>query len=156
MEPVSAKLPYVGWLYKPVLARRCIQASRLARVAYEEVSLVCLSLHFNICLNHWEQAFKYAHKRKTFGKRLVDHPVIRWKLAQMARQIEVFDYALIFRLVFDGSFIKATHAWLEQITYQLMTMSHAEASEKLGGPTALLKAQCTQVGVRVFNGSCHW
>jgi alkylation response protein AidB-like acyl-CoA dehydrogenase len=31
---------------------------------------------------------KYAHKRKTFGKRLIDHPVIRLKLAHMARQIE--------------------------------------------------------------------
>jgi alkylation response protein AidB-like acyl-CoA dehydrogenase len=46
-----------------------IQATRFARVCYEE-------------------ALKYAHKRKTFGKRLVDHPVIRNKLAHMARQIE--------------------------------------------------------------------
>lgn len=46
-----------------------IQASRFARVCYEE-------------------SLKYAHKRKTFGKRLVDHPVIRHKLANMARQIE--------------------------------------------------------------------
>jgi len=44
------------------------------------------------------EAIRYAHKRKTFGKRLVDHPVIRNKLAHMARQIE------------------ATHAWMEQVT----------------------------------------
>ncbi len=44
---------------------------------------------------------RYAHKRETFGKRLVDHPVIRAKLAHMARQIE------------------ATHAWLETTTQQL-------------------------------------
>lgn len=29
---------------------------------------------------------QFALKRKTFGKTLVEHPVIRWKLAEMARQ----------------------------------------------------------------------
>ncbi|KAJ3131788.1 hypothetical protein HK101_004679, partial [Irineochytrium annulatum] len=46
-----------------------IQATRFARVCYED-------------------AMKYAHKRKTFGKKLVDHPVIRNKLAIMAGRIE--------------------------------------------------------------------
>jgi alkylation response protein AidB-like acyl-CoA dehydrogenase len=63
----------------------CIQSTRFARVCYEE-------------------ALKYAHKRKTFGKRLVDHPVIRNKLAHMARQIE------------------ATHAWMESLIFQTKTM----------------------------------
>lgn len=49
----------------------------------------------------FNEAFTYAHKRKTFGQRLVDHPVIRNKLAHMARQVE------------------ATHGWLENITFQL-------------------------------------
>ena len=44
-----------------------VQANRFARVCYEE-------------------AFKYAHRRRTFGKRLVEHPVIRAKLADMVRQ----------------------------------------------------------------------
>lgn len=35
-----------------------------------------------------EEALKYGTKRKTFGKRLVDHPVIRLKLAHMVRQVE--------------------------------------------------------------------
>jgi alkylation response protein AidB-like acyl-CoA dehydrogenase len=39
-----------------------IQCSRFARVCYEE-------------------AMKYAHKRKTFGKKLIDHPVIRMKVS---------------------------------------------------------------------------
>lgn len=47
----------------------CIQATRFARVCFED-------------------AMKYSHKRKTFGKRLIDHPVIRNKLAHMARKIE--------------------------------------------------------------------
>jgi alkylation response protein AidB-like acyl-CoA dehydrogenase len=57
--------------------------------------------------------------------RLIDHPVIRNKLAHMARKVE------------------ATQAWLEICTHQLNTMSHEEAMQ-LGGPLALLKAQTTQ------------
>jgi alkylation response protein AidB-like acyl-CoA dehydrogenase len=33
----------------------------------------------------YEEAFKFAHKRKTFGKRLIEHPVIRLKFAHMVR-----------------------------------------------------------------------
>jgi alkylation response protein AidB-like acyl-CoA dehydrogenase len=58
----------------------CMQTSRLARVCVEE-------------------SMKFSHKRKTFGKRLIDHPVIRNKLANMARQVE------------------GIHAFLEQVSY---------------------------------------
>lgn len=74
-----------------------------------------------------EEAMKYAFKRKTFGKRMIEHPVIRFKLAQMARQVE------------------AAHAWLENITYQITTLSHEEQNRLLGGPIALLKAHASQV-----------
>jgi alkylation response protein AidB-like acyl-CoA dehydrogenase len=85
----------------------CIQATRFARVCYED-------------------AMKYAHKRETFGKKLIDHPVIRNKLAHMARQIE------------------ATHAWMEALLYQTCLMPQEQQMLKLGGPIALLKAQSTQ------------
>eukprot|EP00026_Physarum_polycephalum_P005568 Phypoly_transcript_05603.p1 GENE.Phypoly_transcript_05603~~Phypoly_transcript_05603.p1 ORF type:complete len:531 (+),score=105.12 Phypoly_transcript_05603:28-1593(+) len=92
----------------------------------------------------FEEAFKYAHKRKTFGKRLVDHPVIRLKLAHMARQIE------------------ASQAWLESVTYQLCTMNPLEAATKLGGPMALLKAQatttlefCAREASQIFGGLAY-
>ncbi|CAI2187120.1 4685_t:CDS:2 [Funneliformis geosporum] len=84
-----------------------IQATRFARVCYEE-------------------SMKYAHKRRTFGKKLVEHDVIRNKLAHMARQIE------------------ATHAWMESLIYQTNLMFGTEAMNRLGGPIALLKAQSTQ------------
>merc|ERR1712048_672186 len=64
---------------------------------------------------------------KTFGKALIQHDVIRWKLAEMVRMIE------------------STHAWLENVTYQLNTMNKMEATYKLGGVTALLKVQSTKV-----------
>ena len=81
-----------------------VQANRFARVCLEE-------------------SFKYASKRKTFGKFLIEHEVIRWKLAEMARQIE------------------ATHAWLEQVTHAL----NSGATTQLAGPIALLKAHSTKV-----------
>mmetsp|Transcript_30735 Transcript_30735/g.43024 ORF Transcript_30735/g.43024 Transcript_30735/m.43024 type:complete len:181 (+) Transcript_30735:406-948(+) len=84
----------------------CSQANRMARVCLEE-------------------SMKFAHKRKTFGKRLVDHPVIRNKLAHMARQVE------------------ATHAWLEQCIYNFDRMNAKQKKKQLSGSIALLKAQCT-------------
>lgn len=70
---------------------------------------------------------RYSFKRKTFGKLLIEHPVIRLKLAHMARQVE------------------ATWAQLENITYQMTVQSYAEQSRTLGGPIALIKAQATTV-----------
>ena len=84
---------------------------------------------------------KYAHKRQTFGKKLIDHPVIRMKLAQMARQIE------------------ATYAWLENLVYQGQNMDETEAMLKLGGAIAGLKAQstvtfefCAREASQIFGG----
>jgi len=101
------------------------QATRFARVCYEE-------------------SFKYAHKRKTFGKRLIDHPVIRLKLANMARMIE------------------ATHNWLEHVTYQRTKMAKVEQDFLLGGPIALLKAQstttfdyCAREAAQIFGGLAY-
>ncbi|KAF9434229.1 hypothetical protein BGZ76_008354 [Entomortierella beljakovae] len=84
-----------------------VQANRLARVCLEE-------------------AIKYGSKRKTFGVKLINHPVLRNKLAHMSRQIE------------------ATHSWAENVVYQTMTMPEDLQMIKLGGPIALLKAQATQ------------
>eukprot|EP01063_Lacrimia_lanifica_P034510 TRINITY_DN63_c0_g1_i3.p2 TRINITY_DN63_c0_g1~~TRINITY_DN63_c0_g1_i3.p2 ORF type:complete len:411 (+),score=205.38 TRINITY_DN63_c0_g1_i3:73-1305(+) len=36
----------------------------------------------------YTEAFKYAMQRKTFGKKLIDHQIIRFKLAEMLRMIE--------------------------------------------------------------------
>ncbi|KAK9481377.1 acyl-CoA dehydrogenase/oxidase [Lipomyces japonicus] len=84
-----------------------IQANRFSRVCYEE-------------------AMKYAHKRKTFGKLLIDHPVIRAKLANMAIRVE------------------AVSNWLENIIFQCQSFSEQEAMYRLGGAIAGLKALSTQ------------
>lgn len=99
-----------------------IQAIRFARVCYEE-------------------SMKYANKRETFGKTLYEHPVIRLKLAHMARQIE------------------ASYNWLESVIYQASNMDETEAMLKLGGPIAGLKAQstitfefCAREASQIFGG----
>lgn len=100
-----------------------IQANRLARVCYEE-------------------ALKYSHKRHAFGEPLFGNPLIRNKLAHMARQIE------------------ATHAWMELGLYNAKMMEDRQtAMLRLGGTAALLKAQATQTlafcsgeAVQIFGG----
>jgi alkylation response protein AidB-like acyl-CoA dehydrogenase len=69
---------------------------------------------------------QYANKRMVFGKKLIEQPVIRNKLAHMIRQVE------------------ATQAWLEKVLYQVKTLPTEVQPLRLGGPIALLKAQATQ------------
>jgi len=102
-----------------------VQANRFARVCYEE-------------------AFLYAHKRRTFGKKLIEHPVIRAKLADMIRQID------------------ATHHQMENITYQMCTMPKTESAKALAGITALAKVQSTKVfeycareAAQIFGGASY-
>lgn len=84
------------------------------------ISAIALS---RVC---YDEAFKYACKRETFGKKLIEHPVIRQKLAHMIKKIE------------------SSHALIEFVTYQFKHMTHSEAQSKLGGITGLLKSQCTE------------
>ncbi|KAI8070857.1 acyl-CoA dehydrogenase/oxidase [Gongronella butleri] len=88
-----------------------------------------------------EECFKWANQRKVFGKRLIDQPVIRNKLANMISQVESF------------------HNWLENLTYQMNHMNYAEQAVKLAGPIALAKYQSTRMlhtvaddAVQIFGG----
>ena len=92
---------------------------------HERIGIVIQSLRFSrVC---FEESVKYASKRRTFGKPLIEHPVIRLKLANMARQIE------------------ASYSWLESLIYQGERLGETEAMLRLGGPIASLKAQSTIV-----------
>jgi alkylation response protein AidB-like acyl-CoA dehydrogenase len=111
----------------------------MANFNHERVGIIIQCVRFaRVC---YEEAMKYAHKRKTFGKRLIDHPVIRMKFAHMARQIE------------------ATWAWLEALFWQCTKMDEDEAMLKLGGAIAGLKAQstttfefCAREASQIFGG----
>ncbi|KAH7126843.1 acyl-CoA dehydrogenase/oxidase [Dendryphion nanum] len=106
---------------------------------HERIGIIIQCLRFSrVC---YEESMKYAHKRKTFGKRLIDHPVIRLKLAHMARQIE------------------ASYSWLENLIFQCEKMGDMEAMLKLGGAIASLKAQstvtfefCAREASQIFGG----
>ncbi|KAI9016893.1 putative acyl-CoA dehydrogenase [Hyaloraphidium curvatum] len=76
--------------------------------------------------NVYTDALHYAHRRKTFGKLLIEHPVIRDKFAQMARQIE------------------STDAWCNFLSLQFQKMPEHLQGMRLGGHTALLKLQATR------------
>ncbi|MDH4385521.1 MAG: acyl-CoA dehydrogenase family protein [Caulobacter sp.] len=70
-----------------------------------------------VCL---EDAIAWARERKTFGKRLADHQVIRHKLAEMYKRIS------------------ATQAWLETMAWRI------SQGEKPIAEIALLKVQATE------------
>ncbi|KAK7757422.1 hypothetical protein SLS62_000435 [Diatrype stigma] len=106
---------------------------------HERMGIIIQSLRFaRVC---YEESVKYANKRRTFGKKLLEHPVIRMKLAHMARQIE------------------ASYSWLETLVYQCEKMGDTEAMLRLGGPIAGLKAQstvtfefCAREASQIFGG----
>merc|ERR1719380_206938 len=84
----------------------------------------------------------HARIRKTFGKYLIEHQVIQHKIGEMGRMVE------------------ATHAWLENITFQMNSMSKEEQNQRLGGHIALLKYQasktaefCAREALQVFGGA---
>lgn len=89
-----------------------------------------------------EESVRYARIRKTFGKCLIEHQVIQHKIGEMGRLCE------------------ATHSWMENITYQMNTMSKEEQNKRLGGHIALLKLQaskaaefCAREALQVFGGA---
>ncbi|KAJ9454640.1 putative medium-chain specific acyl-CoA dehydrogenase [Diplonema papillatum] len=97
-----------------------VEALRSARVCYAE-------------------AFKHALVRKTFGKRLVDHQIVRFKLAEMARMVE------------------ALQDFTERIAF---AFSSGVPDHELGIQCALLKVQatktfehCAREASQIFGGS---
>ncbi|ETN44483.1 uncharacterized protein HMPREF1541_10153 [Cyphellophora europaea CBS 101466] len=87
-------------------------------------------------------AVAYALKREAFGKPLMSQPVVRNRIARAAAELETLQ------------------AYGLEFCHQLNHLSKNEADEKLGGPTALLKAkaglvlnECAQTAVLVFGGN---
>jgi alkylation response protein AidB-like acyl-CoA dehydrogenase len=81
--------------------------------------------------------YRWAMQRKAFGKRLIDQPVIRYKLAEMSAAIESLD------------------AWCESLTYQMDKMNFMEQAAKLAAPVALLKFHTTRTAVMVADNACQ-
>lgn len=83
------------------------------------------------------ETYRWAIQRKAFGKRLIDQPVIRYKLAEMSAAVECID------------------AWLESITYQMNTMDLMEQYGKLSAPIALCKFLVTRQGLMIADNACQ-
>ncbi|KAL5120328.1 hypothetical protein ACEQ8H_001618 [Pleosporales sp. CAS-2024a] len=73
-----------------------------------------------------EECLKWCNQRMVFGKKLVEQPAIRQKLAKMISHVE------------------ANQAWLESMAYQMCHMSYQQQSTLLGGPIGLLKSFATR------------
>ncbi|KAJ6513313.1 acyl-CoA dehydrogenase/oxidase [Mycena sanguinolenta] len=89
----------------------------------------------------FEECFKWATQRKVFGKPLSSQPVIRQKLAAMISRVE------------------SCQSWIENITFQMCTMTAKEQARHLAGPMSLLKMHATRASqataadaVQIFGG----
>jgi len=87
----------------------------------------------------YSEALKYSMRRKTFGKELCEHQMIRWKLGEMLRQIE------------------ALHDCNERVAFQYKS---GVPDSRLGAQAALLKVMasktfeyCAREASQVFGGA---
>jgi len=87
----------------------------------------------------YSEALKYSMRRKTFGKALCEHQMIRWKLGEMLRQIE------------------ALHDCNERVAFQYKS---GVPDSRLGTQAALLKVMasktfeyCAREASQVFGGA---
>ncbi|KAK3681430.1 acyl-CoA dehydrogenase/oxidase [Podospora appendiculata] len=101
----------------------------LSNFNHERWTMTCATIRYMRLVV--EESLKWAHQRLVFGKRLIDQPVIRLKLAKMIALCE------------------SHQSWLETITYQMCNMSYAEQAKHLGGPIGLLKMSSTRAAHEV-------
>lgn len=73
-----------------------------------------------------EESVKWAKERKTFGKRLISHQVIRHKIAKMSRECT------------------ACMSLLEKVAYQLKFDQYGKSDRSIARNVALLKVQCSK------------
>lgn len=69
----------------------------------------------------------YTSRREAFGKALIDHPVVRHRIAKA------------------GTILEAEWARIEQLTYALKSLSKADADSLLGGRIAMAKVGAAKV-----------
>ena len=111
----------------------------LSNFNHERWMMVCATVQMNRIV--LDECLKWSNQRLVFGKKLIEQPVIRQKLARMISRVE------------------ADQAWLEAITYQMTNMSYADQSKNLAGPIGLLKFTATRSAhdiadeaVQIFGG----
>jgi len=127
----NVKVPVENLLGKLNEGFKCI----MANFNHERWLIAVIALQYNRLAT--ADCYRWAMQRKVFGKRLIDQPVIRFKLAQMTAGVE------------------SCQAWLDSITYQMNVMSYEQQSKQLGGPIALLKFHVTRTSQLVSDNACQ-
>eukprot|EP00931_Biecheleriopsis_adriatica_P067488 TRINITY_DN41622_c0_g1_i1.p1 TRINITY_DN41622_c0_g1~~TRINITY_DN41622_c0_g1_i1.p1 ORF type:complete len:545 (-),score=98.88 TRINITY_DN41622_c0_g1_i1:102-1640(-) len=84
-----------------------------------------------------EECFKFALKRRTFGKALIEHDVVSSLLAKCSSRVE------------------QQHSWLESIYFQLQSMSPSEVDTKLSDICCGAKAQSSEIFEECASASTH-
>ncbi|KAF4582208.1 acyl- dehydrogenase [Ophiocordyceps camponoti-floridani] len=105
----------------------------LSNFNHERWTMACGSIRASRVV--LEESLKWAHQRIVFGKRLIDQPVIRQKLAKMMALVE------------------ANQAWLEHITHQMCHMPYRRQAQHLAGPIGLLKMSITRAAHEIADES---
>ena len=72
------------------------------------------------------ESISWAKERKTFGKQLIKHQVIRHKIANMSKKL------------------LEAQSFLERVAYQMMNDPYGERDKSIARNVALLKVQCTE------------
>ncbi|SPN97711.1 related to acyl-coa dehydrogenase, long-chain specific precursor [Cephalotrichum gorgonifer] len=96
----------------------------LSNFNHERWTMVCGTVR--MCRTVVEETMKWANQRLVFGKRLIDQPVIRQKLAKMISLVEV------------------NQSHLETITHQMCHMPYSQQARYLAGPIGILKMSSTR------------
>jgi len=91
-----------------------------------------------------KESVKYAKLRKTFGKPLIEHQVIKHKLAEMGRQLQ------------------STYAYMEKLAFALQKDPLAQYDKSIPANIALFKVQATKMlefvareGSQIFGGASY-
>jgi len=84
-----------------------------------------------------QECFLWASQRVVFGKKLIEQPVIRYKLGRMIGGIE------------------ALEGYMESITYQMQNMAEMAQMAELGGAIAILKYEATRTITMVSDEACQ-
>ena len=94
-----------------------------------------------VCVN---ESIKWSQQRSTFGKKLIDHQVIRHKIANMSRKVI------------------AVQSLLERVAYQLKVDRYMKSDKSIARNIALLKVTatntlqyCTVEASQIFGGRSY-
>eukprot|EP00924_Labyrinthula_sp_SR-Ha-C_P010079 maker-scaffold_40-snap-gene-1.50-mRNA-1 protein AED:0.18 eAED:0.18 QI:96/1/1/1/1/1/2/175/418 len=115
------------------------QGFKYIMINFNHERFVIAAAVVRMCRMCYQEAFHEANKRIVFGRKLIDNGVIRWKLGEMARQIE------------------ALQDHIEKVAFYF---SSGVPDFDLGSECALMKVQatktfeyCAREAVQIFGGS---